>query len=372
MRILSRLPGLLLLLLAAVPAVALEIVIESYAQGLDLCVFVPYNTVLFKQRADGADMQLALELRKDGRTTVASRDTAFTVPRRQWLENTALPYFARFSLPVGKYQVLLRLKNLDLGDKYDLKKVFSVSRDYTEIGQAYLVAEREGVSFVPSGEGDWGPVERCVLRQRFSLAADSVMVRAGDLGYSFIRPQQEYRVDLTEAANAGLPKGVEISLFEGNIRYNMGPFFFERWFSYNYRYTYKEQLQQLRYVANMNEWNSLRAVPEEHYTEAIERFWQGHDPSPGTLRNEAREEFYQRVIVADERYTIHKRLQGWKSDRGRIYIKFGDPDEVYSEVHPLDLYPYIVWIYYSRNLQFEFADTGGFGQYKLRNKDEEY
>ena len=36
------------------------------------------------------------------------------------------------------------------------------------------------------------------------------------------------------------------------------------------------------------------------------------------------------------------------------------------------MYPYIVWIYYSRNLEFEFADTGGFGQYKLRNKDEEY
>jgi len=65
-------------------------------------------------------------------------------------------------------------------------------------------------------------------------------------------------------------------------------------------------------------------------------------------------------------------LKGWKSDRGRIYIKYGEPDEVYNEVHPLDLKPYIVWVYYRPNLVFVFMDMGGYGQYELRNKDEEY
>jgi GWxTD domain-containing protein len=116
----------------------------------------------------------------------------------------------------------------------------------------------------------------------------------------------------------------------------------------------------------------LRRLRNDDLEEGLEQFWTIHDPSPGTLRNEARELFYQRVLTADERYTIHARLQGWASDRGRIYIKYGEPDEISAEVLPLDSYPYIVWHYYNRNLRFIFDDVGGFGQYTLRNTEDEY
>jgi len=62
----------------------------------------------------------------------------------------------------------------------------------------------------------------------------------------------------------------------------------------------------------------------------IEQFWLRRDPDPDTDVNEYREEYYQRIAYANERYTSG--IPGWKTDRGRIYIMFGKPDQ--TESHP--------------------------------------
>jgi GWxTD domain-containing protein len=64
----------------------------------------------------------------------------------------------------------------------------------------------------------------------------------------------------------------------------------------------------------------------------IERFWLGRDPTPGTLRNEYREEFWARVEDANLRFSTAG--PGWKSDRGRILILLGWPDRIESEDFP--------------------------------------
>jgi GWxTD domain-containing protein len=61
----------------------------------------------------------------------------------------------------------------------------------------------------------------------------------------------------------------------------------------------------------------------------IARFWAARDPDPGTLRNEAEEIFWQRVSAADELFTVTT-LAGWRTDRGRIYVLLGPPDEINS------------------------------------------
>lgn len=371
MRKAAELALALLLLSAVLPAQ--EVVFEHYAAGVDLWVLIPYNSLVFKADVTEARYQLAMELKNTKTRKTLSFDETFLVPRRDWLQDTAIPVFFSAAIGPGNYQANLRLRNLTQGAKIDLKRDFMVGDEFTEIGQPYFLLSKEGVTFQPASLQQLPvPVEQCVIRQKFSLAADSIHIAGIQAQQSFVAPRDSYLADLTAEANADSLAGLRISLYEGNIRYDMDPFLFSRWFYYNARYSYKDQIQQLRYIATQNEWKSLRAIPEEKMPEVIEKFWQVHDPSPGTLRNEAREAFYQRVIIADERFTIHKKLQGWKSDRGRIYIKYGEPDETYSEVHPLDLYPFIIWTYYSEKLEFIFADTGGFGQYRLRNKDEEY
>lgn len=352
---------------------AQEVIFERYPDGVDFWVMIPYNSLVFKKGVTESRYQLVMELKNTRTRKTLSFEESFVAPKRDWLQNTALPVCFSAAIESGNYQALLRLRNLSGGNKIDLKRNFVVGEDFTEIGQPWFLISKEGVTFQPGSLRPMPiPVQKCQIRQKFSLVADSVHITGIPDELGFIAPQGDYEADLTNLANDGSLDSLQISIFEGNIRYDMDPFLYSQWFAYNAHYDYKDQIQQLRYIASQNEWKSLREIPSEMYPEVIERFWQVHDPSPGTLRNEAREAFYQRVITADERYTIHKRLKGWKSDRGRIYIKYGEPDETYSEVHPLDLYPYIIWIYYSQRLEFTFTDTGGYGQYKLRNKDEEY
>jgi GWxTD domain-containing protein len=69
---------------------------------------------------------------------------------------------------------------------------------------------------------------------------------------------------------------------------------------------------------------------DEERDQFIEAFWQRRDPTPDTEENEYKEEHYQRIAYANEHYAAG--VPGWKTDRGRIYIMYGKPDE--TDSHP--------------------------------------
>jgi GWxTD domain-containing protein len=66
----------------------------------------------------------------------------------------------------------------------------------------------------------------------------------------------------------------------------------------------------------------------------LDRYWKERDPTPLTAQNEERDKFYERVRYANEHYGIAGVTAGMLSDRGRIYIRFGEPDEIRQQVIP--------------------------------------
>ena len=99
------------------------------------------------------------------------------------------------------------------------------------------------------------------------------------------------------------------------------------------------------------------------------RFWQQRDPSPGTERNEAREGFYQAIELANQKYNERGRSgrAGWRTDRGRIRIRNGEPNESLDRRTSLgNAPPYEVWRYTrGKERYYIFADRTGFGNYQL-------
>jgi GWxTD domain-containing protein len=102
----------------------------------------------------------------------------------------------------------------------------------------------------------------------------------------------------------------------------------------------------------------------------IEQFWLRRDPTPGTPRNEFKEEHYRRIAYANSHFAAG--VPGWKTDRGRIYITFGPPGEI--ESHPSGStgknYPYEEWRYQSlegigTNVIVEFEDRSRTGDYRM-------
>jgi GWxTD domain-containing protein len=142
------------------------------------------------------------------------------------------------------------------------------------------------------------------------------------------------------------------------------------------------------YIITRDEKKAFDALQtDEERENFIENFWRRRDPNPDTEENEYREEYYERIAYANEKFASG--IPGWKTDRGRIYITFGKPDSI--ESHPsggsydrpsyegggsTTTYPFEVWFYrhlddVGDGLEIEFVDPTGSGEYRLaRNANE--
>ncbi|MGH9871449.1 MAG: GWxTD domain-containing protein, partial [Pyrinomonadaceae bacterium] len=125
----------------------------------------------------------------------------------------------------------------------------------------------------------------------------------------------------------------------------------------------------------------------EEREQFIRIFWRQRDPDPDTEENEYREQYYERMAYANEHFSSGK--PGWMTDRGRIFVKFGKPDDI--ESHPsggpyqqtgyegtdsITAYPFEKWFYryiagVGSGIEIEFVDPTGSGEYRFaRNSGE--
>ena len=77
----------------------------------------------------------------------------------------------------------------------------------------------------------------------------------------------------------------------------------------------------------------------------IDAFWKQRDPTPGTPKNEFREEHYRRIGYANRMLGRGTPTPGWKTDRGRIYILLGEPKSIEQFDTTSNVYPTEIWSY---------------------------
>jgi GWxTD domain-containing protein len=125
-----------------------------------------------------------------------------------------------------------------------------------------------------------------------------------------------------------------------------------------------EAIEQLEYIADGDEIDKMRnAKSQEEKLKLFNAFWAKVDPTPGTPENELMLEYYSRVEFANQNFSSY--FPGWKSDMGRVYIKYGPPDFIERQPFSMDSQPYEIWEYYQHNIRLIFVDTSGFGNYRL-------
>ncbi|HKO62890.1 MAG TPA: GWxTD domain-containing protein [Pyrinomonadaceae bacterium] len=152
---------------------------------------------------------------------------------------------------------------------------------------------------------------------------------------------------------------------------------------------YKDWLEKdVTYVITDEERRAFKKLQTDLEREKfIEEFWRRRDPDPDTDENEFKEEYYERIAYANEHFASG--IPGWKTDRGRIWIMYGKPDE--RETHPMGgqydrpsyhgggsttTYPFEIWFYrylpgVGSGIEIEFVDPSGSGEYRIaRNPDE--
>jgi len=131
----------------------------------------------------------------------------------------------------------------------------------------------------------------------------------------------------------------------------------------------KEFFEYARLIMSKQEKDIFRHLPDpESRKEFMGEFWEKRDPNPDTDYNEFQEEFYRRIDYANERFI--EGIPGWKTDRGRIFIYFGEPDQI--QAHPMlsntdyqqtGYRGYLLWQYYRYAFAIMFVDKRGDSRY---------
>jgi GWxTD domain-containing protein len=127
--------------------------------------------------------------------------------------------------------------------------------------------------------------------------------------------------------------------------------------------------EQSKYIASKGEIDHYRSLNgEDAKRKAMYDFWHKRDQEQGSSDNATKEEYFKRVEYTNSQYHTGKR-EGWKTDRGRVYIMYGPPDEIERHVNEIDTKPYEIWSYHSLQggVEFIFGDRTGFSDYILLN-----
>jgi GWxTD domain-containing protein len=94
-------------------------------------------------------------------------------------------------------------------------------------------------------------------------------------------------------------------------------------------------------------------------------FWLRRDPSPGTPENENFDGYEKLLKEARGRFTSPMTPNGWDSDRGRVLLQYGKPDNQDRHFQDYNRKPYEIWTYSQMGYTFVFVDRTQTGTYPL-------
>jgi GWxTD domain-containing protein len=193
--------------------------------------------------------------------------------------------------------------------------------------------------------------------------------------------KQEPKSDKSDSAVSGASQGqtdpLKRPLTEKQKKEN------EKRFKQEVSGSYKKWLNEdVAYIITDQERAAFKQLSNDEERDSfIEAFWQRRDPTPDTVENEFKEEHYRRIAYANEHYPAG--IPGWKTDRGRMYIMYGAPDEIESHPsggtyeRPMDegggetsTFPFEQWRYrylegIGQEVIIEFVDTCMCGDYHM-------
>lgn len=130
----------------------------------------------------------------------------------------------------------------------------------------------------------------------------------------------------------------------------------------------EDEYYLVNYFLSNNEKKYYKKLNNEDKMDYILSFWEANDPNPATSKNELLNQLKQRIIYSNEQFTHF--MHGWKSDRGRIYIRYGEPFEILKKrTKDTSKYPhkeYQIWKYRITSYRtYIFLDIQQHGNYRL-------
>jgi GWxTD domain-containing protein len=128
-----------------------------------------------------------------------------------------------------------------------------------------------------------------------------------------------------------------------------------------------QEFDQARYLATQQENKTFSQISTaEGRREFLGKFWRDVEAGKMGYAPIQREEYLRRISVANAQFRALSR-EGWRTDRGRVQVLYGTPDEIDRRPSSEGGKPHEIWSYYQieNGVVFVFVDRTGFGDYVL-------
>ncbi|MFB3844752.1 MAG: GWxTD domain-containing protein [Candidatus Cloacimonadaceae bacterium] len=374
-----KIRGILIFLIFLFPLclnlAAQNVIVNKYPDKSTMYILLPYELFIFAAETSIADYQMSVNLTDNAKKQVYQGIISISVQDDKELKGRTFLEDISFSAPAGQYKLVLLLHNRKLGDKKEKQFQITVPADSSSVN-SLVVGETKFYKFYLTDLTR--PIKElltCKLIVDTYQQCDSLALAVtidGKEEYFPIPRSSGYTYDLLPLMEKGKITSLKIITYLNGAKKETRDVLNAAVGEFDQLYSLKDQLLQIKYIATQNEWKTVKSIAEKDEAKAIEYFWSLHDNSPNDERNDLRDMFQERVKRADELFSVHKNIPGWKTDRGRIYIIKGPPDEMSEEVYPVGRPPYILWYYYKENLIYRFEDRSGYGNYTLQAEISEF
>lgn len=126
---------------------------------------------------------------------------------------------------------------------------------------------------------------------------------------------------------------------------------------------YADMIDLLRYFGHEDRIKQLKKAPTNERPRLWQEFYKQTDPVRATPENEALEQYFGRMSIANQRFT-NEEVPGWRTDRGMVFITLGEPEEVYDGSSTTQG-RIIRWTFVSLRLEIVFEDVANVSRFRL-------
>ncbi|HVO73715.1 MAG TPA: GWxTD domain-containing protein [Ignavibacteriaceae bacterium] len=369
---------------------------ESGKTRVDIFIQVPYTNIQFIKSDEGFSGGYTVTI------SVFDKDKEKLIAEKSWTEKINVKEFEQttsknnfnlslrsFFLEPDKYSVRSAIEDMDSKKsavKEDLISVKNMLNSFS-VSDIMLIAKETIVNgnnkIVPNVSKNVAlQNEKEGLQFFFEICSDSP--KKIEIEYSLIEGNEEAIKKDTVIKNVDSGK-TQILHSMNNLQLGMGEYlikadildtsgnaigttekvFISRWIGVPS--TVKDidkAVDEMVYIASGSEMSDIKdAANKDEKLKQFLDFWKKKDPTPQTDDNPVFEEYYRRVEYANKNFSHY--LEGWRTDRGMVFIILGSPNNVDRHPFEYDSKPYEVWEYYQLNKYFVFVDETGFGDYRL-------
>ena len=352
---------------------------------------IPLNNFVFKKQIDHFSSEIIFTL------VLSDAENKTQIHRESWREKISEPYYENtrdpdnylkteknIALLPGTYKLFLNVQDEDSRKNWKITKKIKLER-VNYISPSLLFVKEDGgkmnqINFLIQKQDTIWLRTQVNFPQNDSLdgsVIEEITPVEGNKNIEYFVIHNETIIDSGEViiTNAGIQNiyylPIPITQHKSGI-YKIELRYLEETQTTSFHYGFKtknywtdeidEVIGVMRYVLPYSEYKQLKGKDESEKWEAINTYWKEKDPTPETTENELLSELNDRVKFSNKNFSIL--MHGWRSDRGRIYIIYGEPQMVDESYRDNRGYNYQKWVY-ANGKEFLFIDRTMSGDYTL-------